>query len=64
VDRDKTGLLGTPRPVNNGGHRKKAATRKSVATMITVIRLHLTICVGLLDFIKDAHQAWRKTDKM
>lgn len=43
--------------------RKKAATKKSFANMITVIRLHLTSYVGLLDFIKDTYKAWRKTDK-
>lgn len=42
--------------------RKKAATKKSFANMITVIRLHLTSYVGLLEFIKDTYKAWRKTD--
>ena len=42
--------------------RKKAVTKKSFANMITVIRLHLTSYVGLLDFIKDTYKAWRKTD--
>lgn len=42
--------------------RKKAATKKSFANMITVIRLHLTSYVELLDFIKDTYKAWRKTD--
>lgn len=41
--------------------RKKAATKKSFANMITVIRLHLMSYVGLLDFIKDSYKAWRKT---
>jgi len=41
--------------------RKKAATRKSFANMITVIRLHLMSYVELLDFIKDTYKAWRKT---
>jgi hypothetical protein len=41
--------------------RKKAATKKSFANMITVIRLHLMSYVGLLDFIKDTYKAWRKT---
>jgi Transposase DDE domain/Domain of unknown function (DUF4372) len=41
--------------------RKKAATRKSFANMITVIRLHLMSYVGLLGFIKDSYKAWRKT---
>lgn len=40
--------------------RKKAATKKSFANMITVIRLHLMSYVGLLEFIKDTHKAWRK----
>jgi hypothetical protein len=40
--------------------RKKSATRKSFANMITVIRLHLMSYVGLLNFIKDTYQAWRK----
>lgn len=41
--------------------RKKAATKKSFANMITVIRLHLTSYVNLLEFIKDTYKAWRKT---
>ena len=41
--------------------RKKAATKKSFANMITVIRLHLMSYVALLDFIKDTYKAWRKT---
>ena len=41
--------------------RKKAATKKSFANMITVIRLHLMSYVELLDFIKDTYKAWRKT---
>jgi hypothetical protein len=41
--------------------RKKAATKKSFANMITVIRLHLMSYVTLLDFIKDTYKAWRKT---
>jgi hypothetical protein len=40
--------------------RKKSATRKSFANMITVIRLHLMSYVGMLNFIKDTYQAWRK----
>jgi hypothetical protein len=40
--------------------RKKSGTRKSFANMITVIRLHLMSYVGLLNFIKDTYQAWRK----
>jgi len=42
--------------------RKKAATKKSFANMISVIRLHLTSYVGSLDFIKNTYKAWRKTD--
>ncbi|SRR6266567_3235810 len=42
--------------------RKKAATKKSFANMITVIRLHLMSYVELLDFIKDTYKAWRKTN--
>lgn len=42
--------------------RKKAATKKSFANMITVIRLHLMSYVELLEFIKDTYKAWRKTD--
>jgi hypothetical protein len=42
--------------------RKKAATKKSFANMITVIRLHLTSYVGLMEFIKDTYKAWRKTN--
>lgn len=41
--------------------RKKAATKKSFSNMITVIRLHLTSYVGLMEFIKDTYKAWRKT---
>ncbi len=41
--------------------RKKAATRKSFANMITVIRLHLMSYVELFGFIKDTYKAWRKT---
>lgn len=41
--------------------RKKAATKKSFANMITVIRLHLTSYVELFAFIKDTYKAWRKT---
>jgi hypothetical protein len=40
--------------------RKKAATKKSFANMITVIRLHLMSYVGLLEFMKDTYKAWRK----
>lgn len=42
--------------------RKKAATKKSFANMITVIRLHLMSYVGLLEFMKDTYKAWRKTN--
>jgi hypothetical protein len=42
--------------------RKKTATKKSFANMITVIRLHLMSYVELLAFIKDTYKAWRKTD--
>ena len=42
--------------------RKKADTKKSFANMITVIRLHLTSYVGLLAFINDNYNAWRKND--
>lgn len=41
--------------------RKKAATKKSFANMITVIRLHLMSYIALLEFIKDTYKAWRKT---
>ena len=41
--------------------RKQAATKKSFANMITVIRLHLMSYVALLEFIKDTYKAWRKT---
>lgn len=39
----------------------KAATKKSFANMITVIRLYLTSYVELFAFIKDTYKAWRKT---
>ena len=41
--------------------RKKAATKKSFANMITVIRLHLMSYVDLMEFIKDTYKAWRKS---
>lgn len=41
--------------------RKKAATKKSFANMITVIRLHLMSYVELMEFIKDTYKAWRKS---
>lgn len=41
--------------------RKKAATKKSFANVITVIRLHLMSYVELLEFIRDTYKAWRKT---
>ena len=41
--------------------RKKAATKKSFANMISVITLHLMSYVGFLEFIKDTYKAWRKT---
>lgn len=44
--------------------RKKAATKKSFANMIIVIRLHLMSYVALMEFIKDAYKAWRKTYDM
>jgi hypothetical protein len=40
--------------------RKKAATKKSFANMITVIRLHLMSYVDLFEFIKDTYTAWEK----
>ena len=44
--------------------RKKAATKKSFANMITVIRLHLMSYVELLYFIKDTYKAWRKANSL
>lgn len=41
--------------------RRKAATKKSFANVITVIRLHLMSYVELLEFIRDTYKAWRKT---
>lgn len=41
--------------------RRKAATKKSFANMITVIRLHLMSYVELFEFVKDTYKAWRKT---
>jgi len=41
--------------------RKKAATKKSFANMITVIRLHLMSYVDLFEFIKNTYRAWEKT---
>jgi hypothetical protein len=40
--------------------RKKAATKKSFANMITIVRLHLMSYVELFEFIKDTYKAWRK----
>lgn len=40
--------------------RKKAATKKSFANMITVVRLHLMSYVALFEFIKDTYKTWRK----
>jgi hypothetical protein len=40
--------------------RKKAATKKSFANMITVIRLHLMSYIDLLEFIKNVHVVWRR----
>jgi hypothetical protein len=42
--------------------RKKAATKKSFANMITVIRLHLMSYVELFDFIKNTYVAWRRAN--
>jgi hypothetical protein len=42
--------------------RKKSATKKSFANMITVIRLHLMSYVELLSFIKDTCLAWRRAN--
>lgn len=42
--------------------RKKSATKKSLANMITVIRLHLMSYVELLGFIKDTYLAWRRAN--
>jgi hypothetical protein len=42
--------------------RRKAATKKSFANMITVIRLHLMSYVSLFEFVKDTYKAWRKTN--
>ncbi len=44
--------------------RKKAATKKSFANMITVIRLHLMSYFGLLEFIKDTYKALRKSEEI
>jgi len=42
--------------------RKKSATKKSFANMITVIRLHLMSYVEILSFIKDTYLAWRRAN--
>ncbi|MBK9047065.1 MAG: transposase [Bacteroidetes bacterium] len=42
--------------------RKKSATKKSFANMITVIRLHLMSYIELLEFIKDTYKAWRRAN--
>ena len=42
--------------------RKKSATKKSFANMITLIRLHLMSYVALFEFIKDTYKVWRKNE--
>lgn len=42
--------------------RKKSATKKSFANMITVIRLHLMSYIKLYEFIKDTYKTWRKAN--
>lgn len=42
--------------------RKKAATKKSFANMITVIRLHLMSYVEILAFLKDSYKEWRRAN--
>lgn len=42
--------------------RKKAATKKPFANMITVIRLHMMSYVSLVEFIKVCYKAWRNTN--
>ena len=41
--------------------RKKSATKKSFANIITIVRLHLMSYVELLAFIKDTYKTWRKS---
>jgi len=41
--------------------RKKSATKKSLANMITLMRLHLMSYINLMEFLKDTYKAWRKT---
>ncbi len=55
------GVLRADSTIVNGCHWQKAATKKSFANMITVIRLHLMSYVELFEFIKDTYKAWRKT---
>jgi IS4 transposase len=43
--------------------RKKAATKKSFANMITVTRIHLMSYAGLLEFIEDTYKIWRKMNE-
>lgn len=40
--------------------RKKAATKKWLANMIRVIRLHLMSYVEFMEFITDTYKGWRK----
>jgi IS4 transposase len=42
--------------------RKKAATKKSFANIITLIRLHLMSYLELFEFIKDTYTAWRRAN--
>lgn len=39
--------------------KKKSATKKSFANIITVVRLHLMSYVELFAFLKDTYKAWR-----
>ena len=39
--------------------KKKSKTKKSFASIITVVRLHLMSYVELFAFIKDTYKAWR-----
>lgn len=42
--------------------KRKSASKKSFANIITVIRLHLMSYVELFEFIKDTYKAWRKNN--
>lgn len=41
--------------------RKKAETKRSFTSIVTVVRLHLMSYVDLFEFLKDTYKAWRSS---